>query len=98
MSKPETSVDEPQTRITVSYGFGYNTEQPFVQVDTTAQMAKMSPQHAREVAYLLWAAADAAESDGFLVTFLREKINVDDERAMASILNDFRKWRDLQRK
>lgn len=83
----------------VTSGFGHNSQQPFVQVLIEAAdfMTQMSPDNARELAYNLLQAADAAESDGFLVTFLRQKIEVTDDRAVASILVAFREWREAQR-
>lgn len=82
----------------VSSGFGHNTQRPFVQVVIEALDAstQMSPAEARSLALNLLDAADAAESDGFLVTFLRDKIGAED-CAIASILTDFRQWRESQR-
>lgn len=96
MSKNELIEDSGLTNITVTSGFGHNTQQPFVEMtirraDWTTQM---SPEMARELAHNLLAAADAAESDGFLVTFFRERIGVDDMRAVASLLVEFREYRE----
>lgn len=90
--------DSDITNITVTSGFGHNTQRPFVEMtirraDWTTQM---SPEMARELAHNLLAAADAAESDGFLVTFFRERIGVDDMRAVASLLVQFREYREKQ--
>jgi len=59
--------------VMVSSGFGYNTQQPYVQVliEAADWSTQMSPATARELAFNLLTAADAAESDGFLVGFLR---------------------------
>lgn len=91
--------EEDITGIMVTSGFGHNTQQPFVQM-VIAQadwMTQMSPETARELAHNLMAAADAAESDGFLVGFLRNTIGVDDMRAVASLLVEFREYRERQR-
>ena len=42
-------------------------------------------------------AAEAADSDGFLVTFLQDKIKLDDMKEIVAILAEFRTWRDSQR-
>lgn len=82
----------------VTSGFGGRTQQPFVQVLIEAAdfMTQMSPEEARSLAFNLLACADAAESDGFLVTFLRERVGAKDNQ-VASILVDFREWREKQR-
>lgn len=79
----------------VSTGFGHRTQQPFVQVLIEAAdfMTQMSPADARSLAMNLFSAADAAEGDGFLVTFLRTKLKADDQ-AVAMILQEFREWRE----
>ena len=82
----------------VSSGFGHNSQQPFVQVLIEAAdfMTQMSPDTARELAHTLLAAADAAESDGFLITFLRQKVKANND-AIAVVLTDFRTWRESLR-
>jgi hypothetical protein len=78
----------------VSAGFGGNTQQPFVQVLIEAAdfVTKMSPGEARGLALNLLECADAAESDAFLITFLRQRVAASDE-AIAQVLEDFRQWR-----
>lgn len=85
--------------ISVSSGFGHNTQRPFVQIliPKADWMTQMSPSDARGLALNLLTCAEAAESDGFLVTFLRQTVGVDDMRAVASILVEFRQWRDQRR-
>lgn len=104
MSKPVITVDEPPAHtpeeivFMVTSGFGHNTQRPFVQVliEAADWMTQMSPANARELAYNLLSAADAAESDGFLVIFLRHKIGLPDP-AISKVLTDFRDYRDAQR-
>lgn len=100
MKKNEQVEEEDVTGVEVSSGFGHNTQKPFVQmvIPRADWMTQMSPENARELALNLLTCADAAESDGFLVTFLRDTVGVDDMRTVASILVDFRKYRDQQRK
>jgi len=92
--------EEGITHFSVTSGFGHNTQRPFVQmvIPRADWMTQMSPGDARDLALNLLACADAAESDGFLVTFLRKTIGVDDMRAVASILVEFRQHRDQNRK
>lgn len=91
-------IEEEGVVFEVSSGFGHNTQAPYVQVliPKADWMTQMSPEMARELAHNLLAAADAAESDGFLVTFFRERIGVDDMRAVASLLVQFREYREKQ--
>lgn len=85
--------------VMVTSGFGHNTQRPYVQVVIEAAdwSSQMPPEKARELAFNLLSAADAAESDGFLVTFLQQRIGVDDMRALASVLVEFRDYREAQR-
>lgn len=82
----------------VTSGYGYRTQKPFVQVliESADFMTQMSPAEAKDLAQNLLTCAEAAESDAFLVTFLRSQIKAED-RAIAAILNDFREWRTQQR-
>jgi len=91
---------EDLTGIMVTSGFGHNTQQPFVQmlIQRADWMTQMSPETARELAQNLMTAADAAESDGFLVGFLRNTIGADDMRAVAGVLIEFREYREKRRK
>lgn len=96
MAQNEMVEQEDITGISVTSGFGHNTQQPFVQmiIRQADWMTQMSPETARELAHNLMAAADAAESDGFLIGFFRETIGVDDMRMVASLLVQFREYRE----
>lgn len=87
------------TSINVSNGFGYNTQQPFVQmlIPRADWMTQMSPANARELALNLLACADAAESDGFLVGFLQTVVGVEDMSKIADVLVRFRQYREARR-
>jgi hypothetical protein len=87
--------DQGIVNFRVSSGFGHRTQAPFVQVLIEAAdfMTQMSPGDARALAMNLLNAADAAESDGFLISFMREKIGAADYQ-IAGVLEDFRKWRE----
>lgn len=84
----------------VTSGFGANQRQPYVQVLIEAAdfMTQMPPATARDLAMNLLTAADAAESDGFLMTFLQEYTGVTEVASQAQILYLFREYRDKQRK
>ncbi|MGD9729251.1 MAG: hypothetical protein AB7L09_24705 [Nitrospira sp.] len=91
--------DQGITDICISSGFGYNTQEPFVQmlIQRADWMTQMSPETARQLAYNLLSAADAAESDGFLVGWLQDAFQVDDMRAIATLLMEFREYRKARR-
>ena len=84
----------------VMTGFGHNTQQPYVQIVIQAAdwMTQMSPADAREIGMNLLAAAENAEGDGFLVNFLRETVGMDDMRAVATLLMEFRQYREAQQR
>lgn len=84
-----------QVVFSVSTGFGHRTRQPYVQVLIKAAdfMTQMAPADARALAINLLQAAEAAEGDAFLISFLRRKVGANDE-AVAGILQEFRNWRE----
>lgn len=95
LGEPTVIEDSGLTNITVTSGFGHNTQQPFVEMtirraDWTTQM---SPAMARELALNLLAAADAAESDGFVVGFFRDHIGLEMSH-VAGLLMEFRDYRE----
>lgn len=83
----------------VSSGFGHRAQAPYVQVLIEAAdfMTQMSPEKARELAMNLLRCAEAAEQDAFFISFLREQIGAND-RQVATLLVEFRDWRDEQAK
>lgn len=83
----------------ITSGFGGNTNKPFVmvegeQIDTPIQF---SPAEARDLAHNLLQAAEAAETDAFIVTFATDEIKFSREQ-VAGILVMFREFRDKMRK
>ena len=90
---------EDITDIMITSGFGHNTQQPYVQmlIEKANWMTQMSPATARELAFNLLGAADSAESDGFVASFIRKLIGVDDKRVVVAVLSDFREYREEQR-
>lgn len=57
---------------------------------------QVSPFEARKIALSILEAADAAEGDEFLVTFLQKKVGVGLDGAVA-VLRDFREMREAMR-
>lgn len=93
-------IEEEGIAIGITSGFGHNTQRPFVQVliERADWMTQMSPAEARELAFNLLRAADGAESDGFFVTFLQKTVGMDDMRAIAGLLVEFREYREMLRR
>ena len=89
------SSKQPRNKmILVSSGFGANTNQPFVQFEAEEldHPVQMSPNEARALAINLLEAADAAETDGFLVGFFQDELK-QERQTVAILLRDFRKYR-----
>ena len=66
---------------------------PFVQLRWGDQGCQLTPDEARQHAYSILNAANAAETDAIMVLFLREKVGLKDGVNIAAILNDFRELR-----
>lgn len=83
----------------ITAGFGARERQPYVEVliEAANWMTQMSPATARELAANLWEAAERAEGDGFLVTYIQQRVGVVDDRAIAAVLSEFREYREAQR-
>lgn len=85
--------------IKVTSGYGGNTRQPFVAIETDKlkEPLQLSPEEARDLAQNLLQCAEASEQDAFIVEFHSGFIEgtPDEKRAVgASMLIEFRKWRD----
>lgn len=85
--------------INVTSGYGGNTRQPFVQIETKKlrEPLQISPDEARDLAANLLRAAEAADQDAFIFEFhagLMEGNEEERTRAGGSILVMYRKWRD----
>ena len=89
--------------LSVQSGYGHTTKQPFVvlsmanPVETANPTIQTSTDQARAIAILLMEAADAAESDGFVVEWMQGTAELTEGQASV-LLNDFRTYRDTQRK
>lgn len=78
--------------IHISSMFGYNTGQPAVSLVVHGVETQMSPARAREVAFMLLQAAEAAVGDAYLFSFANERVGVDVQSA-ANLIEEFRQWR-----
>lgn len=76
----------------VTSGYGHNTRRPFVELQGPPK-ATMSPEEARDLGMNLIQAAEAAESDFFLVEFVLEQVGGEMAQA-AGLLQIFREWRE----
>jgi hypothetical protein len=88
--------------VSIESGYGHNTRTPFVifalanPSESANPFVQVDTGQARALAYQILEAADAAESDGFLVKWLRRTDDVDD-RALGNLLADFRAYRETLR-
>lgn len=85
--------------INVTSGYGRNTRQPFVEIktDKLKEPMQFSPEEARDLAMNLLQAAEASENDAFIFEFHTSFVEGTDEEKNnigASMLIQFRKWRD----
>jgi len=85
--------------INVTSGYGGNTHQPFVEIktDKLKEPLQISPEEARDLAANLLQAAEAADQDAFIFEFHSSFIEGTPEEKRnvgASMLVEFRKWRD----
>lgn len=85
--------------INVSSGYGGNTRQPFVTIETEKLIKPLQlyPEEARDLARNLLEAAEAAEQDAFIFEFHSSFIEGTPQEKMNAggrMLIEFRKWRD----
>jgi hypothetical protein len=68
--------------------------EPFIQLLQDDQpICQFTPEQARSHARDLLECTEAAEQDAFMVSFMREKVGLDQKGAIAMLV-DFRKWRE----
>lgn len=77
----------------VTSGYGYNSREPYVEVQAPKLRVQMSPENARDLAINLLQAAEGAYTDAFLIEFLVEKLGAGIADA-AGVLQEFRAWRE----
>lgn len=86
-------------QVEVTNGFGFNTKQPYVEVNwpTDSGTIQLEPDEARMVARMIMEAAEAADQDAFLIAFLMADLDLPFEAA-AQIIPRFAAWREEGRK
>lgn len=88
--------------VNIESGYGHNTHTPFVLFalanpsESANPFVQVDSGQARALAFQILEAADAAESDGFLIEWLRRNGTTDD-RALGNLLADFRNYRETLR-
>jgi len=80
----------------VQSGYGINTRKPFVAFHWQDVVFQVDVEKAREIAGMIFQAAEAAETDGFIFEWIQEETKVD-EKAARVFLGEYRKWRDERR-
>lgn len=93
----EIQVTPPGERqISVRSGLGQTSGEPFVVLALSTPAMQIGSAQARVIAIQILAAADAAESDGFLAAWLRGNIALADGQ-IGALLQEFRAYRDSRR-
>ena len=77
--------------------FGTLTQRGLVELQIGGVKVQMTPSEAREYAATIYEAAAAAETDEFLMTWLKDRIGFDGVRERLQVLQDFRKMKDEER-
>jgi hypothetical protein len=100
----EHSFTRPEeAMLSISSGYGHATRTPFVTFslanpsESANPTIQMSSAQARVQAQYILEAADAADSDGFLVEWLRGNGDLH-EHQIGALLADFRAFREQQRR
>jgi hypothetical protein len=86
--------------ITITSIVAAETLQPFVQLDWRDGGAQLTPDEARALSRQLAEAAEAADSDAFLMEFLKERVwhGADDSLAKSAVvLEGLREYREARR-
>jgi hypothetical protein len=83
----------PQGDILVESTVSHRTLEPLVTLRWGLMRGQLSPDEARAHALLILEAAEAAQSDAFLVHFLKTKIGVQEIEKIAMVLSDMRAYR-----
>jgi len=88
--------------ISIHSGYGHTTRTPFVTFalanpsESANPQIQMSSHEARRQAHYILEAADAAESDGFIVEWLGQAMGIDLD-TIGKVLAEFRAFREQQR-
>ena len=98
ISHAVTALDQhgPSDQFLTTSNYGHRTKLPFVAISLAAKnfAAQLWPNDARDLAHALLVAAEAAESDAMVIEYLSSRVQIKDERILASILLDLRDLRE----
>lgn len=83
-------------RIEVSSLVSSRTGEPVVTICWGKEAGQLSPEEARAHAQMVMEAAEAAETDAYMVAWLREELKAPEEM-MAHFLTGFRRFREARR-
>src|SRR5438128_1686279 len=84
--------DDAMEVLWASSMYGRNSQKGLVQIFIRGKEVVMTPAEARQFALSVFVAADAAESDEFLLGFLR-RAGISDDEKLAAVLAEFRDFR-----
>jgi hypothetical protein len=76
--------------------FGQKSRRPLVALAVGEHETLMSPDKAREIAAMLFQAAEAAQADGFIALWLMNRVGAEEQHVVA-LLREFREFREAQR-
>lgn len=100
----EITYDRPEPgTLSISSGWGHRTQQPYVTIalanpqETANPAVQIPAAQARQIAQQILEAAEASESDGFLIAYLTDRMEVPLEK-LGAVLGDFREWRAQRRR
>jgi hypothetical protein len=85
--------DDAGEALWASSMFGHHSRKGLVQVFIRGQEVVMTPAEARAFAVSVFEAADAAESDEFLMGFFADRVGIHEGQKLATILGEFREFR-----
>lgn len=78
--------------------FGFNTRQGLVRLSCENSFdIQITPQEARAFAHSILEAAEAAQTDEFIVNWLEKRIGLKQDAEVVSVLADFRLVREKMR-
>lgn len=87
--------DEQEIPVWVTSIYGHHTRQGIVELSVGEHKTQILPEKAREIAHMLIDAAEAAETDEFLMDTFIGVVGLDD-RSAAQMLNQFRQARAVR--
>lgn len=86
----------PEAMFEVQSGYSSKNRRPFVELSYDGASLKVSPDEARDIAFSLIGAAEAAEQDGFLFEFMTNQVGVEGGMA-AAVIVEYREYRERGR-